>query len=1263
MARTPVLGGFSLNLFGGGGVSESVFSIASQSKQNEAYLALVRVQTRWDAGEVSDADYLAAYETYANSFPEGSAERLNKESSLNKLRYTIERNVLVSKVNDGSKTLSDLLTFDQSKLDGLNTDSQEYRDRLDNVRTTQSQLLSEKADEVNTDYQNGKMTTAQLLTWYQDRLTDPLYANNPDLTKQVQDQVDTLKGRVIDERDAQMISDYQNGKITPTQFLNYATAARARYTAGTTAAKDWDQRIQQARDSAVETDLSFRYDLSQEWLSLSQFVQSNNAPSGGTSTSTSTRTILGADGKWHVVKSTTTKATAPTAAQQQAYAQRQIEVNAAKRRMHQIENKLAGLPGGYVTTNEMLSYYKHQRSQVAKGSREWYSIQQKIDSLQATKSSESVMSRQGIKISYGKGGGGTKASSGGGGGGGSNTAVASSSGIASLDQFMSGIAKVESGGRYDARNKTTGAYGKYQILPSNWASWARKAGLPAGAKPTPANQEKVAQDRFKHLYRKYNGDYAAMAAEWFAGAGGAAGGDSSRWGPRTRTYVAHVLSAAGGSYSPGRTTGGAAAAASGGSAASTTKGGKSSTTGPTLKVITGASYDQNVRRRLPPQVIDTTDAGLPTGLTSTQFGKVYNAIEAAYKDGSDAATVDLGNGTILHLFIGDDPTEKLTLMRELDDMRIELADTEAKAYRGTGSAATKSQAAITARMDSAQHELIALDMPQPHPDSSPDKAAPVAAAVRMADKLVTGIQNEVDAMNEALDRGDLTAAYLHQQAIVQLANGKTLSGAGTGTLVSIFEATQIAKQRITQIVTASGLSMDQILSGAGPAGTALKSDLERLDNLSTEIAQVSSGGDEAATILSNVLKYDANGQVIWSGTGPRAEVQLKDNQYKELQSDGTVKIKTATGSTLDPMTGKPTPNPGDKLVKVVLKTESGGTTDAYTSYSTGNVGYVVMPDGSRVKLTGKIVSVAVDSNGDGVKDSVSTYYENPMNPGKWSNSAIFYNAPQGTQVVFKGGTQEPAFQFDGGDGNVVTLQLDAATGTYQVWAQGQPNLMGQGGDAILLGSGLQNLQAQAYLDLWNRDLSHVSAADQAMASLNSPFIGFSLDDYKSITAASTRFSNQGYVNTFPDNANVSRATGMALPKANAILQQSNQRDAAFARALGQQQAADRQAEQAGVHQAKVNQQRRVVGLRPISSVKPPTQQQAQDQRAEDASVDQARLQRQQRVAHISPLPKPKPAPAPAPEKKKKKKKKRTTVAAPTPTTASAGYTQQRTGGF
>ena len=411
MARTPVLGGFSLNLFGGGGVSESVFSIASQSKQNEAYLALVRVQTRWDAGEVSDADYLAAYETYANSFPEGSAERLNKESSLNKLRYTIERNVLVSKVNDGSKTLSDLLTFDQSKLDGLTTDSQEYRDRLDNVRTTQSQLLSEKADEVNTDYQNGKMTTAQLLTWYQDRLTDPLYANNPDLTKQVQDQVDTLKGRVIDERDAQMISDYQNGKITPTQFLNYATAARARYTAGTTAAKDWDQRIQQARDSAVETDLSFRYDLSQEWLSLSQFVQSNNAPSGGTSTSTSTRTILGADGKWHVVKSTTTKATAPTAAQQRAYAQRQIEVNAAKRRMHQIENKLAGLPGGYVTTNEMLSYYKHQRSQVAKGSREWYSIQQKIDSLQATKSSESVMSRQGIKISYGKGGGGTKASS------------------------------------------------------------------------------------------------------------------------------------------------------------------------------------------------------------------------------------------------------------------------------------------------------------------------------------------------------------------------------------------------------------------------------------------------------------------------------------------------------------------------------------------------------------------------------------------------------------------------------------------------------------------------------------------------------------------------------------------------------------------------------------------------------------------------------------------------------------------------------------
>ena len=61
-----------------------------------------------------------------------------------------------------------------------------------------------------------------------------------------------------------------------------------------------------------------------------------------------------------------------------------------------------------------------------------------------------------------------------------------------LARFMNAIAKVESGGRYTAQNASSGAYGKYQIMPSNWPAWARQYLGNAHAAPTPANQERVA---------------------------------------------------------------------------------------------------------------------------------------------------------------------------------------------------------------------------------------------------------------------------------------------------------------------------------------------------------------------------------------------------------------------------------------------------------------------------------------------------------------------------------------------------------------------------------------------------------------------------------------------------------------------------------------------------------------------------------------------------------------------------------------------------
>ena len=42
-----------------------------------------------------------------------------------------------------------------------------------------------------------------------------------------------------------------------------------------------------------------------------------------------------------------------------------------------------------------------------------------------------------------------------------------------INRFLYALGQVESGGSYTARNPSSGAYGKYQIMPSNWPAWAK----------------------------------------------------------------------------------------------------------------------------------------------------------------------------------------------------------------------------------------------------------------------------------------------------------------------------------------------------------------------------------------------------------------------------------------------------------------------------------------------------------------------------------------------------------------------------------------------------------------------------------------------------------------------------------------------------------------------------------------------------------------------------------------------------------------------
>lgn len=87
--------------------------------------------------------------------------------------------------------------------------------------------------------------------------------------------------------------------------------------------------------------------------------------------------------------------------------------------------------------------------------------------------------------------------------------------IDNKEDFYNAVAAQESDGDYNATNSRTGAFGKYQIMPENWASWAKEAGLGENAEMSPENQEVVAKYKLGQYFDKYGAEGALVA--WYAG--------------------------------------------------------------------------------------------------------------------------------------------------------------------------------------------------------------------------------------------------------------------------------------------------------------------------------------------------------------------------------------------------------------------------------------------------------------------------------------------------------------------------------------------------------------------------------------------------------------------------------------------------------------------------------------------------------------------------------------------------------------------------
>ena len=106
-----------------------------------------------------------------------------------------------------------------------------------------------------------------------------------------------------------------------------------------------------------------------------------------------------------------------------------------------------------------------------------------------------------------------------------------------INRFLYALGQVESGGSYTARNPSSGAYGKYQILPSNWPTWAKLYVGSSSASWTPLNQETVARGKVTALWNWLD-TWPNVAHWWLTGSG-----DTNRahWSSYSTYYVNKLM--------------------------------------------------------------------------------------------------------------------------------------------------------------------------------------------------------------------------------------------------------------------------------------------------------------------------------------------------------------------------------------------------------------------------------------------------------------------------------------------------------------------------------------------------------------------------------------------------------------------------------------------------------------------------------------------------------------------------------------------------
>lgn len=127
------------------------------------------------------------------------------------------------------------------------------------------------------------------------------------------------------------------------------------------------------------------------------------------------------------------------------------------------------------------------------------------------------------------------------------TPATGGAGSSDLDRLMRAIGEQESSNNYGARNRDSGALGKYQIMPSNLPEWSQEAlGRNVGSDEFMANsslQDSIARYKLGQYLNKYGA--AGAAAAWYGGPGSVAHMDDNNpqpgGYPSLRAYYEAIL--------------------------------------------------------------------------------------------------------------------------------------------------------------------------------------------------------------------------------------------------------------------------------------------------------------------------------------------------------------------------------------------------------------------------------------------------------------------------------------------------------------------------------------------------------------------------------------------------------------------------------------------------------------------------------------------------------------------------------------------------